>query len=67
MLFGTPVSDNASVSRNVQFLKQNYMSGTPVNVSCMPGNVSDTPVSLNMFIVKGQYLQLLAYYCGEGE
>ena len=38
-----------------------------MNVSCTPGNVSDTPVSLNMFIVKGQYLQLLAYYCGEGE
>ena len=42
-------------------MKQNYTSGTPVNVSCTPSNVSGTPVNVNMFAKRDWYLQLLAY------
>ena len=42
-------------------MKRNYTSGTPVNVSCTPGNVSGTPVNVNMFAKRGWYLQVLAY------
>ena len=42
-------------------MKRNYMSGTPVNVSCTPGNVSGMPVNVNMFAKRGWYLQLFAY------
>ena len=53
MLFGTPVNDNVSVSKDVQCLKRNYTSGTPVNVSCTPVNDSGTPITLDMLIMKG--------------